>query len=50
MDFRRSERPKFEQNRIEKLIEGGVNLFKQWTASRIPGVGHEMEDVRERFR
>ena len=39
-----------EQNRIEKLIEGGVNLFKQWTASRIPGVGQEMEDVRERFQ
>ena len=39
-----------EQNRIEKLIEGGVYLFKQWTASRIPGVGQEMEDLRERFR
>jgi hypothetical protein len=25
-------------------------LFKQWTGSRIPGMGEEMEDVRQRFR
>jgi len=24
-------------------------MFKQWTASRIPGVGEELEDVRQRF-
>ncbi len=39
-----------EQNRLEKLIEGGSSLFKQWTGSRIPGIGEEMEDVRQRFR
>jgi len=39
-----------EQNRLEKLIEGGSTLFKQWTGSRIPGMGEEMEDVRQRFR
>jgi len=39
-----------EQNRIEKLIEGGVSLFRQWTSSRIPGAGEELEDVRQRFR
>jgi serine protease SohB len=39
-----------EQNRLEKLIEGGSSLFKQWTGSRIPGMGEEMEDVRQRFR
>ena len=38
-----------EQNRLEKLIEGGTSMFKQWTASRIPGVGEELEDVRQRF-
>jgi len=39
-----------EQNRIEKLIEGGASLFRQWTSSRIPGSGEELEDVRQRFR
>ena len=39
-----------EQNRIEKLIEGGSSLFRQWTSSRIPGAGEELEDVRQRFR
>ena len=39
-----------EQNRLEKLIEGGATMFKQWTASRIPVVGEELEDVRQRFR
>lgn len=39
-----------EQNRIEKLIEGGTSLFRQWTSSRIPGAGEELEDVRQRFR
>ncbi len=39
-----------EQNRIEKLIEGGASLFRQWTSSRIPGAGEELEDVRQRFR
>ena len=39
-----------EQNRIEKLIEGGASLFRQWTSSRIPGTGEELEDVRQRFR
>jgi serine protease SohB len=39
-----------EQNRLEKFLEGGTSIFKQWTASRIPGVGEEMEDVRQRFR
>ena len=39
-----------EQNRLEKLLEGGTSMFKQWTASRIPGVGEELEDVRQRFR
>ena len=38
-----------EQNRLEKLIEGGTSMFKQWTSSRIPGVGEELEDVRQRF-
>ena len=39
-----------EQNRIEKLIEGGASLFRQWISSRIPGAGEELEDVRQRFR
>ena len=39
-----------EQNRIEKLIEGGVSLFRQWTSSRILGTGEELEDIRQRFR
>ena len=39
-----------EQNRIEKLIEGGASLFRKWTSSRIPGTGEELEDVRQRFR
>jgi serine protease SohB len=39
-----------EQNRLERLIEGGTNMFKQWSVSRIPGVGEELEDVRQRFR
>ena len=39
-----------EQNRIEKLIEGGATLFRKWTSSRIPGAGEELEDVRQRFR
>lgn len=39
-----------EQNRIEKLIEGGVSLFRQWTSSRILGAGEELEDIRQRFR
>jgi len=39
-----------EQNRIEKLIEGGASLFRQWTSSRILGAGEELEDVRQRFR
>ena len=39
-----------EQNRLEKFLEGGTSILKQWTASRIPGVGEEMEDVRQRFR
>jgi len=39
-----------EQNRIEKLVEGGSSLFRQWTSSRIPGAGEELEDVRQRFR
>ena len=39
-----------EQNRIEKLIEGGASLFRQWTSYRIPGAGEELEDVRQRFR
>ena len=39
-----------EQNRIEKLIEGGASLFRQWTSSKIPGSGEELEDVRQRFR
>ena len=39
-----------EQTRIEKLIEGGASLFRQWTSSRIPGAGEELEDVRQRFR
>jgi len=39
-----------EQNRIEKLIEGGASLFRQWASSRIPGAGEELEDVRQRFR
>ena len=39
-----------EQNRLEKLIEGGASLFRQWTSSRIPGAGEELEDVRQRFR
>jgi len=39
-----------EQNRIEKLIEGGASLFRKWTNSRIPGAGEELEDVRQRFR
>ena len=39
-----------EQNRIEKLIEGGTSLFRKWTSSRIPGAGEELEDVRQRFR
>ena len=39
-----------EQNRLERLLEGGTSIFKQWTASRIPGVGEELEDVRHRFR
>ena len=38
-----------EQNRIEKLIEGGASLFRKWTSSRIPGAGEELEDVRQRF-
>ncbi len=40
----------FEQNRLEKLIEGGVSLFRQWTSSRIPGVGEELDDVRQRYQ
>ena len=39
-----------EQNRIEKLIEGGASLFRKWTSSRIPGEGEVLEDVRQRFR
>ena len=39
-----------EQNRLEKLIEGGASLFRQWTSSKIPGAGEELEDVRQRFR
>ena len=39
-----------EQNRIEKLIEGGVSLLRQWTSSRILGAGEELEDIRQRFR
>ena len=39
-----------EQNRLEKLIEGGASLFRQWISSRIPGAGEELEDVRQRFR
>ena len=39
-----------EQNRIEKLIEGGASLFRQWTSSRILGAGEELEDIRQRFR
>ena len=39
-----------EQNRIEKLIEGGASLFRKWTNSRITGTGEELEDVRQRFR
>ena len=39
-----------EQNRLERLLEGGTSIFKQWTASRITGVGEELEDVRQRFR
>ena len=39
-----------EQNRLERLLEGGTSIFKQWTASRIPGVVEELEDVRQRFR
>ena len=38
------------QNRLEKIIEGGTTLFRQWTTSRIPGAGEELEDVRQRFR
>ena len=39
-----------EQNRIEKLIQGGASLFRKWTSSRIPGAGEELEDVRQRFK
>ena len=39
-----------EQNRLEKMLEGGTALFKQWAGSRLPGVEEEMEDVRQRFR
>ena len=39
-----------EQNRLEKLIQGGASLFRKWTSSRIPGAGEELEDVRQRFR
>ena len=39
-----------EQNRLEKLIKGGATLFRQWTNSKIPVVGEELEDVRQEFR
>ena len=39
-----------EQNRLEKLIEGGASMFRQWISSKIPGAGEELEDVRQRFR
>ena len=39
-----------EQNRLERLLDSGTSMFKQWTASKIPGVGEELEDVRQRFR
>ena len=38
-----------EQNRLEKLIEGGNKFLKQWTSSRIPSLGEESEDIRGRF-
>ena len=39
-----------DQNRLEKIIGGGVSLFKQWRYSRIPGDGSEVEDLSQRFR
>ena len=39
-----------DQNRLEKIIGGGVSLFKQWRSSRIPGDGSEVEDLSQRFR
>ena len=39
-----------DQNRLEKLIEGGASLFRQWRTSRIPGTGEEVEDLSQRFR
>ena len=38
-----------DQNRLEKLIEGGVSLFRQWKTARFPGAGEE-EDLSQRFR
>jgi serine protease SohB len=39
-----------EQNRLERLIEGGASLFRQWMNSRIPGTGEEQDDLSQRFR
>ena len=39
-----------DQTRLEKLIEGGASLFRQWRTSRIPGAGEEVEDLSQRFR
>ena len=38
------------QNRLEKLIEGGASLFRQWRNSKIPGAGEEVDDLSQRFR
>ena len=37
------------QNRLEKLIEGGASLFRQWRNSKIPGAGEEVDDLSQRF-
>ena len=39
-----------DQNRLEKLIEGGASLFRQWRTARFPGAGEEVEDLSQRFR
>ena len=39
-----------DQNRLEKLIEGGASLFRQWRNSRIPGAGEEVDDLSQRFK
>ena len=40
----------FEQNKLETLIEGGIQMFRDWSSSRFNGSGNEWEDIRQRYQ